>query len=105
MPRGAAFADAPGFAAAPPRLPVVTTPDPVDQMPAGDPLVTRSTYRMLLLRGLTPTEAADLTAFMCGIPVGEVHWSLQQVNRLLFLRELARDGRFGAQDGEAPRPH
>jgi hypothetical protein len=42
---------------------------------------------------------------MCGIPVGEVHWSLQQVNRLLFLRELARDGRFGALDGEAPRPH
>lgn len=70
-----------------------------------DPLVTRSTYRVLLLRGLTPTEAANLTAFMCGIPIAEVHWSLRQVNQLLFLRELARTGRFGPFDGGPPLPH
>ena len=93
MPPEAAFAAGPGSA--------VTA----DRPPAGDPLVTRSTYRMLLMRGLTPAEAADLTAFMCGIPVGAVHWSLDQVNRLLFLRELSRTGRFGAHDGESPRPH
>ena len=57
------------------------------------------------MRGLAPEEAATLTAFLCGIPVGEVHWSLRQVNQLLFLRELARTGRFGARDGESPRPH
>gem|GEM_PF-3414602 len=28
---------------------------------------------LLLSRGLAPTEAADLTAFMWGIPIGEVH--------------------------------
>jgi len=70
-----------------------------------DMLVTRSTYRVLLMRGLAPEEAANLTAFMCGIPVDQVRWSLRQINQLLFLRELARTGRFGARDGGPPRPH
>jgi hypothetical protein len=72
---------------------------------AGDVLVTRSTYRLLQMKGLAPDEAANLMAFLCGIPVGDARWSLRQVNELLFLRELARTGRFGAADGEAPRPH
>ena len=72
---------------------------------ATDQLVTRSTYRQLLMKGLAPDEAANLTAFLCGIPVADVHWSLGQVNQLLFLRELARKGRFGPADGEATRPH
>lgn len=79
--------------------PPTTTPTPTDQ------LVTRSTYRRLLMRGLVPDEAANLTAFLCGIPIADVHWSLRQVNHLLFLREMARTGRFGPADGEAPRPH
>lgn len=85
--------------------PIPISPVPSGPVAVGDPLVTRSTYRMLLMRGMAPDEAADLTAFMCGIPVGEVHWSLRQVNQMLFLRELARAGRFGALDGESPRPH
>ena len=72
---------------------------------AADQLVTRSTYRQLLMKGLAPDEAANLTAFLCGIPVSDVHWSLRQVNQLLFLRELTRKGRFGAADGETPHPH
>jgi len=67
--------------------------------------VTGSTYRLLLMRGLAPEEAANLTAFMCGIPVSEVHWSIRQINQLLFLRQLARTGRFGSGDGDLPRPH
>ena len=83
-----------------------STRPPVD--PArleADSLVTRSTFRLLLLRGLSADEAANLTAFMCGIPIDQVRWSLRQVNQLLFLRELARSGRFGAHDGGTPRPH
>jgi len=72
---------------------------------AADQLVTRSTYRQLLMKGLAPDEAANLTAFLCGIPVADVHWSLRQINELLFLRELARKGGFGPADGEATRPH
>src|SRR5688572_1876767 len=85
---------------APPSLPAK---DPART--AADQLVTRSTYRQLLMKGLAPDEAANLTAFLCGIPVSDVHWSLRQVNQLLFLRELARKGRFGPADGEATRPH
>ena len=37
--------------------------------PAGTPApATRPVYRLLLMKGLTPTEAANLTAFMCGLP-------------------------------------
>jgi hypothetical protein len=71
---------------------------------AVDPLVTRSTYRLLQMRGLAPGEAANLTAFLCGIPVAEADWSLRQVNQLLFLRQLSLTGRFGANDGAPPQP-
>jgi hypothetical protein len=52
-----------------------------------------------MLRGLAPDEAANLTAFLCGIPVTEHHWKLNEVNRLLFIRALAQAGRFGERDG------
>ena len=60
---------------------------------------TRATYRSLLLKGMAPEEAANLTAFLCGIQVGAARWKLNEVNRLLFLRELQQTGRFGAEDG------
>jgi hypothetical protein len=72
---------------------------------AVDPLVTRSTYRLLQMRGLAPGEAANLTAYLCGIPVAEADWSLRQVNQLLFLRQLSLTGRFGANDGALPEPN
>jgi hypothetical protein len=59
---------------------------------------TRPIHRALLRKGLSSDEAANLTAFMCGIPLRDVSWSLAQVNRLLFLRELHRTGRIGADD-------
>jgi hypothetical protein len=61
-------------------------------------LATRSTYRHLLLKGLAPDEAANLTAFMAGIPVGEAHWTLKQINQLLFLRQMRQTGRFGDEN-------
>src|SRR5260221_9332907 len=47
-------------------------------------LATRSTYRHLLLKGMAPDEAANLTAFMPGVPVREDHWALQPTNQLPF---------------------
>jgi hypothetical protein len=55
---------------------------------------------MLLMRGLTPDEAANLTAFLSGIHVGDQRWNLKEVNKLLFLRVLQRAGRFGETDGK-----
>ena len=54
------------------------------------------------MRGMAPEEAANLTAFLAGLPVGEGHWTLKQINELLFLRRMAELGKFGGQDG---KPH
>ncbi len=65
------------------------------------PVATRATHRLLMLRGLAADEAANVTAYLCGLPVVDRHWQMGEINRLLFLRELTRSGRFGARDGEA----
>jgi hypothetical protein len=59
---------------------------------------TRKTVRLLTLRGLEPTEATNLTAYLCGIEVAECSWKLAEINWLLFLRELRRRGLFGPTD-------
>jgi hypothetical protein len=51
---------------------------------------------------MAPEEAANLTAFISGLPVGEGHWTIKQINELLFLRRMAETGRFGGLDG---KPH
>jgi hypothetical protein len=86
---------APGVAATSVMLPP-TTPDP-SQAP-------QRTYRALIRKGLTIAEASNLTAYLCGIPLNDVQWSLAQVNRLLFVRELHRTGRIG-EDGVWPPLH
>lgn len=66
---------------------------------------TRRVFRTLTALGLTPDEASNLTAFMCGLRVEGAHWSIRHINALLFLRELRRTGRFGRTDGRATRLH
>jgi hypothetical protein len=63
-----------------------------------DQVVTRANYRALLRLGLAPDEAANVTAFMCGLPVTSQRWTWKEVNRLLFLRELQRNGRVGGTE-------
>ena len=65
-----------------------------DSLETQEALRTRATYRTLLMKGMAPDEAANLTAYMAGIPIGESHWTLRQVNQLLFLRQMQRTGRF-----------
>jgi len=66
---------------------------------------TRATYRALLVRGFTPGEAANLTAYLSGIEVGAGRpWRVADVDRLLFLRELCRTGRLGLDDGLTASP-
>jgi hypothetical protein len=55
---------------------------------------TKEIYRALLVRSLSPAEAANLTAFLCGIPVGRQPWRIDEINRLLFLREMYEAGQF-----------
>ena len=55
---------------------------------------TKSVYRLLVMRGMSSTEAASLTALMCGLPSSDLHWSLDQLNHLLFLRRMHETGRY-----------
>jgi hypothetical protein len=59
---------------------------------------TGETARAFTLRGLAATEAANLTAYLCGIAVGNGGWTLSEINGLLFLRDLIRRGQFGPTD-------
>jgi len=56
-------------------------------------------YRQLVARGLEPGEAANLTAYLAGIPLGDHAWTLREVNNLIFLRKLQVAGTFGLNDG------
>ena len=79
----------------------ITTAQASPDSTAGLP--TRSTYRNLLIRGLAPDEAANLTAYLAGIPIGESSWTLRQINQLLFLRQMHRTGAFAGLP--EPLPH
>ncbi len=78
-----------------------TLPTPGPATPSGLP--TRTTYRTLLLKGMAPEEAANLTAYLAGIPIGDSNWTLKQINQLLFLRQMQRTGRYG--DGTEAQTH
>lgn len=69
------------------------------------PPLPRATFMLLQQKGLTPLEAASLTAFMCGLPTADLRWSLQQISHMLFLQRLYQLGRFGIGDGGRPQPH
>jgi hypothetical protein len=90
--------------AAPGVAPTRTTPKRRAAPAAAPAPATRAIYRLLLMKGMTPAEAASLTAFMCGLPTTDLRWSLRQVNQLLFLRRMRQTGRFGGTDGSLKRP-
>jgi hypothetical protein len=56
-------------------------------------------YRQLVMRGLEPSEAANVTAVMSGLRIGDTPWTVREISHLLFLRALREGGRFGAGDG------
>lgn len=65
----------------------------------------RAMWRLLQMKGMSPDEAANLTAFLYGLPTTDLHWSVPQLNTLLFLRSMRQNGRFGQKDGGAQLSH
>ena len=62
----------------------------------------RATYRALLARGLETGEAANLTAFLHGLPSAGFHWTLPEIEGILRRRlEHAADLRAAAAATEA----
>lgn len=64
-----------------------TRPPDSDRNPA------RATYRQLAMRGLTPAEAGNLTAYSIGLAPIVGGWSVREIERLRFLRFLIDSGR------------
>lgn len=53
-----------------------------------------ATYRDLGARGLAPTEAGNLTAYLRGLRPSAQGWTVTEIDRLLFLRYLVDRGRL-----------
>lgn len=63
----------------------------------------RSIYRALLVRGLAPSEAANLTAYLAGLPSRNLHWTIPEVEAILRRRaEVAR--RTAPDPDDQPEP-
>jgi len=60
---------------------------------ADRPRTISSTYRRLLSLGFDEREAGNLTAYVNGIAIGSVPWTVRELTHLLFLREMNRVGR------------
>jgi hypothetical protein len=64
----------------------------------------RSIYRALLVRGLEPVEAANLTAYLAGLPSTNLHWTIPEVEALLRRRvELVRLAEADPDDRAEPQ--
>ena len=99
-PVAAASVAAPG--AAPTRS--IATPPDADPTPMTPPPATRPLYRLLQMKGLSPAEAANLTAFMCGLPADRPRLVARagQPAAVPPRDEPDRAFRPGRREGEAP---
>lgn len=64
----------------------------------------KSTYRALLARGLDAGEAANLTAFLHGLPSAGFHWTLPEIESIVRRRlQHAAGGRVAARKAPSSR--
>ncbi len=52
----------------------------------------RSSYRLLMMRGLSTTEAGNVVAYVAGLHASETGWSTRQIEELVALRSLVACG-------------
>ncbi len=55
-----------------------------------------ATYRRLRAAGLNPREAGSLVGHLNGLSTVPGGWAIEEVEHLLFVRELVRLGRIGS---------
>jgi hypothetical protein len=56
---------------------------------------TREAHRLLVAGGFDDADAAMLIGYVVGLPECDSRWSLGQINRLLFLRDLYSNKEWG----------
>src|SRR6266508_4523046 len=76
-----------------------TSPSQAATPPVAPTPTPRAVSRLLQMKGMTPDEAANLTAFLYGLPTADLRWTVPELNQLLFLRDIRKSGRFGRDDG------
>ena len=76
--------------------PVLATSIAPDVLPRT--LRTQASYRQLVSSGLTGAEAAGLIGYGSGLPTNVSPWTMTQINRLLFLRSLYNESKWGAAE-------
>ena len=100
----------PGACPVGPRLHREMAPKPMaqsDERGSGGGILVdfpaRSIYRALLIRGLEPAEAANLTAYLAGLPSAGLHWTIPEVEAIVRRRaEQAESGAAGPDDQGGP---
>ena len=73
---------------------IVGEPPIEDHENAARDLVVSVMIRQLQICGLSPIEAANLTARLVGLPGVRGGWSTRQVEHLMFLRAIVDSGRL-----------
>jgi hypothetical protein len=73
-----------------------TTRRPSHRAEIADRRPARATYRLLAIRGLSPAEAGNVTAYSLGIGPIDGGWTVREFERLRFLRYLLDAGRIGS---------
>ncbi len=93
-----------GATASPDTSAMVVAPAPAELEPEilPGPIETQRTYRQLTMLGLSGIESANMVAFLAGLAVHRTPWTMTQVNRVLFLRELYRHSGWGEVERRAP---
>lgn len=61
---------------------------------------TQAAYRLLITSGFSGLDAAGLIGYVLGLPACNSRWTLSQVNRLLFLRNLYSNTDWGEAERE-----
>jgi hypothetical protein len=62
----------------------------------------RATYRALLARGLETGEAANLTAFLHGLPSADFHWTLPEIEAIVRRRLQHAAEQRAVESGSTP---
>lgn len=61
-------------------------------------IATQASYRYLVSSGLTGAEAAGVIGYVTGISSATGRWSLSQINRFLFLRNMYSETAWGNEE-------
>lgn len=64
----------------------------------------KATYRALLARGLAAGEAANLTAFLHGLPSAGFHWTLPEIEGIVRRRLAHAADARAAETANSPAP-